>query len=69
MPTGFKFRAYPEPEVAQVLLRWIGCQRFIKNAKVKEDQYYRAFQIRFLDFAGQYAPVDQAYSHLFPLDW
>lgn len=29
-----------------------------------EDRYYRAFQRRFVDFAGIHAPVDQAYSHL-----
>lgn len=64
MPLGFRFRAYPTPSVSSVLLRWIGCQRYIKNAKVYEDQYYRAFQRRFVDFAGQHAPVDQSYAHL-----
>jgi putative transposase len=61
---GHRFRAYPDDKVAGVLLRWIGCQRFIKNAKVREDRYYRAFQRRFAAFAGQHAPIDQAYSHL-----
>lgn len=61
---GFRFRAYPDDQVARVLARWIGCQRFIKNAKVREDRYYRAFQRRFAAFAGQHAPVDQAYAHL-----
>lgn len=64
MSTGYRFRAYPDDSVARVLARWIGCQRFIKNAKVREDRYYRAFQRRFAAFAGQHAPVDQAYSHL-----
>lgn len=64
MSTGYRFRAYPDDQVARVLARWIGCQRFIKNAKVREDRYYRAFQRRFAAFAGQHAPVDQAYSHL-----
>jgi putative transposase len=64
MTTGYRFRANPPKPVAAVLLRWIGCQRFIKNAKVREDQYFRAFKRRFLEFAGQHAPVDQAYSHL-----
>ena len=31
---------------------------------MREDRYYRAFQRRFLDFAGVHAPVDQAYAHL-----
>jgi hypothetical protein len=64
MSTGYRFRAYPDDKVARVLARWIGCQRFIKNAKVREDRYYRAFQRRFAAFAGQHAPVDQTYSHL-----
>lgn len=64
MSTGFRFRANPDQQVAGVLVRWIGCQRFIYNAKVREDRYFRAFQRRFLDFAGQHAPVDQAYAHL-----
>ena len=64
LSTGYRFRAYPDDPVAGVLLRWIGCQRFIYNAKVREDRYYRAFQRRFAAFAGQHAPVDQAYAHL-----
>jgi len=64
MQAGYRFRAYPDDQVAGVLLRWIGCQRFIYNAKVREDRYYRAFQRRFADFAGVHAPVDQAYAHL-----
>ena len=64
MSTGYRFRASPDRTVGGVLARWIGSQRFIKNAKVREDQYHRAFQRRFVDFAGQHAPVDQAYSHL-----
>ena len=64
MSSGYRFRAYPSKSVAQTLLRWTGCQRFIYNAKVREDRYFRAFQRRFADFAGQHAPVDQAYSHL-----
>ncbi len=64
MSKGFQFRAYPSDPVAGVLLRWIGCQRFIYNAKVREERYYRAFARRFAAFAGQHAPLDQAYSHL-----
>ena len=52
MSTGYRFRAYPDDQVARVLARWIGCQRFIKNAKVREDRYYRAFQRRFAAFYG-----------------
>lgn len=64
MSSGYRLRAYPSKSVSQTLLRWIGCQRFIYNAKVREDRYFRAFQRRFADFAGQHAPVDQTYAHL-----
>lgn len=63
MTTGYRFRAYPSDAVAGVLLRWIGCQRFIYNAKVREDRYYRAFARRFAALAGVHPPVDQAYAH------
>jgi putative transposase len=41
-----------------ILLRWIGCQRFIYNAKVSEDRYFRKFAAKF----GGENPVDQEYS-------
>ncbi|WP_439673232.1 helix-turn-helix domain-containing protein [Cupriavidus necator] len=34
MQTGYRFRCYPTPAQQATLLRWIGCQRFIYNAKV-----------------------------------
>ena len=60
--TGFRFRCYPTPAQAQILLRWIGCQRFIYNAKVTEDRYYRKFGRKALGLPEQYPPVDQQYS-------
>lgn len=30
--TGFRFRCYPTPAQAHILLRGIGCRRFIDNA-------------------------------------
>ena len=62
MQTGYKFRCYPSPAQEQILFRWIGCQRFIYNAKVREDRYFRAFARKSLALAGQYAPIDQQYS-------
>ena len=62
MQTGNRFRCYPTPQQEQILLRWIGCQRFVYNAKVSEDRYYRAFARRFVGNAGQFAPIDQEYS-------
>jgi putative transposase len=55
-------RCYPAKAQQQTLLRWIGCQRFIYNAKVREDEYFRRFARKSLAHAGQYAPIDQQYS-------
>ena len=63
MQSGFRFRLYPTPEQASRLLQWIGCQRFIYNAKVSEDQYFRVFARKSLSHVGQFAPQDQQYSH------
>lgn len=62
MQIGNRFRCYPTSEQAQALLRWIGCQRHIYNAKVSEDRYFRRFSQKSLMHAGQYAPIDQQYS-------
>lgn len=63
MQIGNCFRCYPTPAQAKTLLQWIGCQRHIYNAKVGEDQYFRRFARKSLAHAGQFAPVDQQYSH------
>lgn len=63
MLVGNRFRLYPTPEQEQTLLRWIGCQRFIYNAKVGEDRYFRAFARKSLALAGQRPPLDQKYAH------
>ena len=63
MQIGNRFRFYPTPAQAQTLLAWIGCQRFIYNAKVGEDRYFRAFARKSLAHVGEFAPIDQQYSH------
>ena len=63
MQIGHRFRCYPTPAQVQNLLQWIGCQRFIYNAKVGEDRYFRAFARKSLAHIGQFAPIDQQYSH------
>jgi putative transposase len=63
MQIGNRFRCYPTPEQAQILLRWIGCQRYIYNAKVHEDRYFRTFARKSLQHTGQFAPIDQQYAH------
>ncbi len=62
MQTGNRFRCYPSPAQAQILLRWLGCQRFIYNAKVSEDRYFRAFARKTLAMTGTCPPVDQIYA-------
>ena len=62
MQIGNRYRCYPTPEQEHILRRWIGCQRFVYNAKVGEDRYYRAFARRFVENAGQHAPIDQEYA-------
>ena len=59
---GYRFRLYPTKEQAETLLRWIGCQRLIYNAKVQEDRYFRRFRARFAACTGMEIPVDQSYS-------
>ncbi len=61
MLDGYRFRLYLTPEQQQTLLRWIGCQRLIYNAKVQEDRYFRRFAQRMVGTAGQPIPVDQPY--------
>jgi len=63
MQIGNRFRLYPNAAQVQTLLQWIGCQRFIYNAKVGEDRYFRRFARQSLAHAGQFAPIDQQYSH------
>ncbi|OUM00745.1 RNA-guided endonuclease InsQ/TnpB family protein [Variovorax sp. JS1663] len=62
MLKGFEFRAYPSKVVQSILLRWIGCQRFIYNARVREDHYFRTMQRKRLALVGQYPEQDQSYA-------
>ena len=62
MQIGNRFRCYPTPAQEATLLRWIGCQRHIYNAKVQEERYFRSFARKSLQHVGQYAPIDQQYS-------
>ncbi len=63
MMNGYQFRLYPTKDQEQTLLRWIGCQRLIYNAKVSEDRYFRSFKRQFLAVVGIPVPIDQGYSH------
>ena len=61
MINGYKFRLYPNSEQQPILLRWIGCQRVIYNAKVQEDRYFRCFQRQMVGTVGMDIPNDQQY--------
>jgi putative transposase len=61
LQSGVRFRAYPEPGVASLLRRWVGCQRAIYNGKVEEDWLFAA-QRRLELASGKAevkAPLDQ----------
>ena len=62
MQTGKRLRAYPTPAQEQILLQWIGHQRFIYNAKVSEDRYDRAFAQKAVSLSGTPVPIDQEYA-------
>ena len=62
MLSGVKFRCYPGSFLSTPLSQWIGCQRFVFNAKVAEDKYFRTFRNHSLSLTGQHTPTDQQYS-------
>ena len=62
MQSGVKFRCYPGSILSTPLSQWIGCQRFVYNAKVVEDKYFRTFRNHSLALTGLHTPTDQKYS-------
>ena len=46
----------------EVLSQWMGCARFIWNAKCDENRYYTTFARKYFSI-GTYAPLDQTYAH------
>jgi putative transposase len=59
---GVKFKANPTSEQKLILSQWMGCARFIYNAKCDEDQYLRTFLKHSLSLTGWSVPIDQTYS-------
>lgn len=57
---GIKLKAYPSPKQRIKLSQWMGCARFIYNAKCDEDRYFRAYASKFSTYDK--VPVDQKYS-------
>ena len=62
MLTAVRFKARPNDEQKLILSQWMGCARFIWNAKCDEDRYFSTFARKFCAI-GTFAPVDQKYSH------
>ena len=60
--TGIKFRAYPTSRQKRALSQWMGCARFIYNAKCDDEQYYRTFLAHSLSLTGEKVPIDQSYA-------
>ena len=61
MLTGIKLKSYPTREQKKALSQWMGCARFIYNAKCAEDRYFRNYARKYCPI-NVYAPVDQTYS-------
>lgn len=68
MISGARFRAYPTASQQAVLRVWIGHQRFIYNAKVKEQEYFNCFARSSLTLTGMKPLPDQAYSQFISED-
>jgi putative transposase len=60
--TGIKLRAFPTEEQKHSFSQWMGCARFIYNAKCDDDKYFRTFLAHNLGLTGHNVPVDQTYS-------
>jgi len=61
MLTGIKFKANPTELQKETLSQWMGCSKFIWNAKCQEDSYLSTFSRKYLPI-GTYAPINQTYS-------
>lgn len=61
MLMGIRLQAHPTSQQKLVLSKWMGCARFIWNAKCDEDRYLGSFARKFLP-VGTYAPIDQKFS-------
>lgn len=61
MITGITLQAHPTPFQKRVLSQWMGCARFIWNAKCEEDHYLCTFSNRYLA-VGSFPQVNAQYS-------
>ena len=63
MLTGIQLRAYPTKHQKLILSQWMGCTRFVWNAKCDEDKYFQGFARKFTPFKYYYQTQDTKYSH------
>lgn len=61
MLTGISLRAHPTEMQKLILSQWMGCSRFIWNAKCDEDKYLSTYAKRYLPI-GIYPLANQTYS-------
>lgn len=59
--TGINLRARPKGEQVKTLSQWMGCSRFVWNAKCEENDYLYKFKQKFLPINTK-TPIDQSYS-------
>jgi putative transposase len=58
MLLGIRLKANPMSRQRLILSQWMGCVRFIWNAKCDEERYYTTFARKYYPI-GTYAPIDQ----------
>ncbi len=61
MLMGIRLQAHPTSQQKLVLSQWMGCARFIWNAKCDEDRYPGSYAHRYMP-CGTYAPIGQKFS-------
>jgi putative transposase len=61
MLIGIKLQANPAKEQKKTISQWMGCARFIWNAKCEEEKYLLTFSKKYLP-VGTYPKIDQTYS-------
>jgi putative transposase len=59
--TGINFRSNPKGQQRKVLCQWMGCSRFVWNAKCEENDYLYKFKQKFLPLDTK-TPIDQSYA-------
>jgi len=59
--TGISFKANPTKKQKEVLSQWMGCAKFVWNAKCAEDNYLTQFARKYLSI-NTYPPIDQKFS-------